>query len=414
MSLWGKIKGLFSRPDRGFTPERDRLSRWLSAVTGGQTSKAGVSVGPESATKLSTYYACLLAVSDDTAKLPIVMREEYPDGSSISTKETDPGLFNLIAVRPCPIITAVDFYSMLTSWAQGWGLGLAIIRRDATLNPVELWPVHPSRVTPLLFGDQLVYDCVLGDEERATRYHYTDVIAIRGLGTLETGFSVARLACDGIGLGLAAESNAANFFSNNSQLVGILEYPGSLGTDTADSIRDSFVKKYSGQKKSYMPLVLEGGAKYTPLSINPRDSQMIEARAFQVEDVCRWFRMPPHKVQHLQKATMGNVEHGNINYANEAILPWVTRWNQELTYKLLLGRKYTRLFHDMSSLTQGDTASQTEEKSKSIMFGWRTIDEVRRLEGRDKAPRGLGSEHYIQSSMVPLGVPNETPNSSNP
>lgn len=362
---------------------------------------AGVFVSEDTALTNSTYFACISVIAQSVAAMPWgVIRV---DGAK---REPQPGntVSWLLGTQPNPEMSAFTFRETLLSWALGWGNGYAEIERDVGRRPIWLWPIAPDRVLPKRSetSGKLVYE-VRNETQPTSVIDAENMLHVRGLGFDGlTGYSIARLAAQSIGLALGTEQFGASFFGSGAHMAGALEHPKTLSKPAAERLRESWDETYNGLKKAHKVAILEEGMKYNRFGIPPDEAQFLETRQFQVEEICRWFRMPPHKVQHLLRATFSNIEHQSIDFVTDTLLPWVVRLEQEANIKLIgrntQGRLVTKI--NMNALLRGDTATRNEAYAKGRQWGWYSADDVRALEDMNPLPEG-GDVYLSPANMVP-------------
>ena len=370
---------------------------------GGRQTKSGEPITPSRALTLSAYFACIRVISEDVAKLPLeVYRHTNPGKECLP----DSDLAKLLSI-PNPEMTGYTFRETLTQWAAGWGNGYAEIVRDRLGKPIALWPIHPSRVRLIRRDGRLVYqvgaDVALDavKQQRLTVEFRTDeIFHIRGMGTGILGYSIAQYGAESIGLGLAAEAFGATFFGQGATSSGILTHPGAL-TDTAKvNLRESWQKTYGGSKNGNKVAIIEEGMKYEPISIPPEQAQFLETRQFQVEEICRWARVAPHKIQQLLHATFSNIEHQGREHVTDTLLPWMIRWTTEIKRQLITDPSMF-VAHDANILMMGDTNARSNFYRTMVNIGVYSPDEVREME--DENPiGGASAQHFMQMNMSTL------------
>jgi HK97 family phage portal protein len=203
----------------------------------------------------------------------------------------------------------------------------------------------------------------------------------------------------------------ASFFGNGTHMGGVLSHPGSLGEKAQSNLRKSIEAVHQGASRAMKMLILEEGMKYERMGIPPEDAQFLQTRQHQVEDVCRWFRVPPHKIQHLLRSTFSNIEHQSIEFVTDTIRPWLVRMEQEANRKLLRpseqGVYYTENLVD--ALLRGDALARSQALEIQARNGVLTPDEWRRIENRNPLPDGLGSRPMVTVNTVPLSRVDEQP-----
>lgn len=376
----------------------DSLLSFLKNDSGGGPSRktvAGPDVNATNANTLSTYWACIRNVSEDISKMGLFL---YSGDEVNKTKLPDHPIQKLLNA-PNPEMTSMTMRETLQSWAQGWGNGVAEIEFSFGNEPLKLWPIHPSRCTiqrnpETLEVEYVVFGGKTGRDTTRTVLSGSEVIHIRGLGNGIQGYSVARLAAESIGLGIAAETFGASLFGNGVHPHGFLKHPNKLHKDTFERLKESFADK-AGSSNANKPLILEENMDWVNTSINPNESQFLETRQFQVEEICRWFRMPPHKVQHLHRATFSNIESQALEYVTDTLTSWAVRWEQELNKKLLLDQPGIFFQHSFKTLLRGDHAARAAYHQALRNIGVVNGDEIRSEEGYNPMPAGEGGDKYV-------------------
>jgi len=225
---------------------------------------------------------------------------------------------------------------------------------------------------------------------------------VPGMGTTGlVGLSPIDYHRESIGLGLAAEKFGANFFGRGSHLDVVLSHPKTLSDDAMKRIRQKWAERYQGINKSFEPGIVQEGMTVTPISIPPEQAQFLETRQFQVTDIARIFRVPPHKIQDLGRATWGNIEHMGLEFVTDCLQPWLIRWEQTITWKLLTPAERKTIFAEflVDALLRGDTASRFDAYVKAITNGIMNRNEARAKE--NLAPYDGGDVYLVPLNMVP-------------
>lgn len=384
--------------------------KWLiSALSGGRLTTSGEHVSPESAMTLSAYFACLRCISEDVGKLPlIVYKEVKPRGRE---RLINSPIYNLLKTKPNNEMSSISFRETLQHWAMGWGNGYAEIVRDGGGVAREMYPIHPSRVTvirdtsgEILYRVRPSIDLQTGAATgKGDRYLRPDeMFHLHGLGKAGIdGYSIAGLAAESLGVGLAAQKFGAAFFGNGTSVGGILSHPGKLSDPAIEKLKKAWNEAHQGAGNAHGLAVLEEGLKYDRTSIPPEDAQFIETRQFSVEDVCRWFRVPPHKIQHLLRATFSNIEQQSIEYVVDCLMPWLERWEQEIKRKLI-GENETEVYakHLINGLMRGDQAARAAFYKALFEMGALSPNDIRELE--DMNPIEDGDNYYVQLNLTTL------------
>ena len=232
----------------------------------------------------------------------------------------------------------------------------------------------------------------------------SEVLHVPGLGFDGlVGYSPIAMAKNAIGLSMAAEEYGAKFYANGAAPSGVLEHPGVL-KDPA-KVRDSWNAAFGGSSNSHKVAVLEEGLKYTPISISPNEAQFLETRKFQIDEIARIFRVPPHMVGDLEKSSFSNIEQQSLEFVKYTLDPWVVRWEQSLSRALLSETEKKSYFFkfNLEGLLRGDYQSRMQGYSIGIQNGFMCPNDVRELENLDLIPDELGGNKYmVNGNMVDL------------
>ncbi len=264
-------------------------------------------------------------------------------------------------------------------------------KRDANGNIIYVvrnYNTSDSVLTPDLIGNP---DAIIQAD---------DMLHIRNMGDGLVGWSVIKLARESIGLTLAAENSGSSFFGNSSLPSGVLESPNKMTPEALKNLRESWDRLHKGKDNRHKIAILEQGMKFNPMSISPDDAQFLETRQFQVEDVARWFRMPPHKIGNLARATgWSTLEATNTDYIVDTLMPWTERWEQEIQRKLLTEAEKPTLFCEFlfDALLRGDSAARSAFYTSQVGIGAMSPNDVREAENRN--PTGPEGDTYFVSTQ---------------
>jgi|ERR1035437_375554 HK97 family phage portal protein len=377
---------------------------WLvSWLTGGQISTSGVTVNANTALRSSTVFACVSAIASDVAKLPLEIFRENSDGTR-QKADTHP-VYPLLHSQPNPLMTAFDLRSVMTAHCLLTGNAYALIARDGRGAVKELWPLRPDRTLVYRVNERALEYWVgwLPQDGRPMQYQWysqDDILHIPGLGYDGlVGYDVISFAKESIGNSLAVDQFGGAFFGNGAHPGGVLEHPGKLNDDGRKNLRESWNAMHQGAANQGKTAILEEGMKYNALTLAPEQSQFIETRQFSVADVCRWFRMLPRKVGDTTRAQgWSTVEASNTEYVQDALMPWLVRWEERIKMRLLGGPSsglYAK--HNVKELLRGDSAARSLFYKSAITDGWMTRNEVRFLEDMDPI-KGL------DEPLIPLNM----------
>jgi HK97 family phage portal protein len=369
----------------------------------GDAGTSGVTVNETTALSSVVVFACVRNLSEDIAKLPLLLyRRLKPRGKE---RASELPLYRVLKDAPNEEMTSMDFrQSMMVDVLLG-GNGYAEIVRDGGGRALAMYKLDRCDVKPIrIAGGGIMYK-VRQPKQDDVFVPAADMLHIKGLGDGLVGWSVIKLAKESIGLGLAAESAGGAFFGNGSQPSGVLTAEKKISPEAAANLRDSWERLHGGPKNRGKIAVLEEGIKFNAMSISPEDAQFLETRQFQVEDVARWFRMPPHKIGNLARATgWSTLEATNTDYIVDTLMPWTERWEQEIQRKLIAPSD-TELFaeHLFDALLRGDTAARSAFYREQWGIGAMSQNDIRESENRN--PIGPeGDIYYVPLNMVPSEV----------
>ncbi len=367
----------------------------LSRSAFGPRTTAGVSVSADSAMALAAYYACLRNISEDLAKLPLhVYRRLEPRGRE---RVKDHPAYRALHVRANDESSAMSVRETLVHHAMGWGGGFAEIVRNGN-DPLSLWPIHPSRVKLWRTNAGRLKYRIRLDGGQQTDLNPQDVFHLHGLGGDGLmGYQLSVLAKEAVGLGLEAETFGAAYFGNGTVIRGILEHPGTLSDTARRRLAEYMADEHGGAAKAHGTRILEEGMKWKSMAIPADEAQFLETRQFQVEEIARWFRMPPHKIQHLLRSTFGNIESQAIEYVVDTLTPWATRFEQEAWAKLLDEAPDLYAEHNFSGLLRGDDAKRAAYYQSRFNVGSLSQNDIRELENEN--PIEGGDEYYVPMNM---------------
>ena len=382
-------------------PNDPRL--WQGSGVYGRRTDSGMRVNPEISLGLAAYYASLRNISEDIAKLPFkVYRRDGRD----KTVDREHPIYKLLNVQANPEMGAMTWRETKTQWAVGWGGGISEIERDNATRPVAFWPIHPSRVE--IRRDRQtrkLWYIIKSDDAINTpdvKLPEEDVLHIHGLGGKgTTGYRLSMLAAQTIGIGLQTDRFAAKFFGNGITLSAVLTHPGTLSKEAKTAIREQWQGEYGGANDAHGLAVLAEDMKYERVGIPPNEAQFLESRQFTVQEIARWFRMPPHKIQDLEHATFSNIGEQNIEYVVDCLTSWAVRWEQEVNRKCFNAAGDTGLFaeHVFNMLLRGDTKSRGIFYRIMFMAGAMSQNDIRAAENLNAVE--FGDTYYVPANMIP-------------
>ena len=377
--------------------------QWLIDALGGVPGKAGITVNNTTAMRMVTVYACVRIISESMASLPLKVYQRTGTDRGKKEAPTHP-LYRLLHDAPNADMTAMQLRETLQAHILTWGNGYAYIVRDQMGSPAEIYPLMPNvtRCERTPGGTELVYITRLPTgEERRLRPE--SVLHIRGLGWDGlTGYSPIHMAREAIGMGLAAEEFGARMYAQGTHLGGVVQHPEALSDEAYRRLKTSMTEQYQGLGKSHLLLILEEGAKFEKIGIPPNEAQWLDARRFQMQEISRLYRVPPHMLADLERATHTNIEHQGLEFVTQTLRPWLVRWEQAIQQRLLGDGNYFAE-HVVEGLLRGDIQSRYNAYSIGRQNGWLSADEIRALENMNPLPDGHGEEYWQPLNMGVVG-----------
>ena len=401
----GILSGLFRSRDK---PQNRTVGSNFSFFMGGSTS--GKPVNERSAMQMTAVYSCVRILAEAIAGLPLHLYKYTESGGK--EKACDHPLYLLLHDEPNPEMSSFVFRETLMTHLLLWGNAYAQIIRNGKGEVIALYPLMPNKMT--VDRDEnghLYYTYQRANEEAHTMEGTSvilkpyDVLHIPGLGFDGlVGYSPIAMAKNAIGMAIACEEFGAKFFANGAAPSGVLEHPGTIKDPTR--VRDAWQSQFGGSSNSGKVAVLEEGMKYTPISISPEQAQFLETRKFQINEIARIFRVPPHMVGDLEKSSFSKIEQQSLEFVKYTLDPWVIRWEQSMTRALLTldDKKEYFIKFNLEGLLRGDYQSRMNGYSIARQNGWMSANDIRELENLDRIPAELGGDLYlINGNMLPLG-----------
>ena len=399
------IKSLF-----GFGQARDKpvdkaADAGYSFLFGRTTS--GKPVNERTAMQTTAVYACVRILAEAVASLPLHVYEYQDDGGKKLVH--DHPLYYLLHDEPNPEMTSFVFRETLMSHLLIWGNAYAQIIRDGAGSVLGLYPLLPDKMD-VQRDDRgnIYYVYSRNSDENPMFKEYgniklkaEDVLHIPGLGFDGLiGYSPIAMAKNAVGMTLACEEYGASFFANGANPGGVLEHPGVLKDPS--KVRESWNSVYRGVNNAHKIAVLEEGMKYQQIGIPPEEAQFLETRKFQINEIARLYRIPPHMVGDLDKSSFSNIEQQSLEFVKYTLDPWVIRWEQSLQRSLLLpgekGKYFIKL--NVDGLLRGDYQSRMNGYAVGRQNGWFSANDIREMENMNPIPDEEGGNLYLVNGAM--------------
>lgn len=366
---------------------------------------SGDIVTPESAMRVSAVLGCVRVLSESVSALPIHLYERKEDGSK--KKATDHYLYETLHSMPNMWQTTVEFFDLAMNYLLLGGNAIARIKNGPRGAVEGLELINPRRIKKVqqtANGERRYYI----DKDNDEWLDSSEVFHVSGMSSNGLwGESVLGYARGSVGMAMGAEKIGNQLFKQGMRPSGVLQHAGTLSDDAIDRLRKQMGDMHAGN--FHKPMVLEEGMKWEQMSVTPEDAQFLETRKFQIEEICRIFRVPLHMVQSLDRATFNNIEHLSIQFVIHTLRPWLVRFEQAIRRDLIYQRnKYFAEFN-VDGLLRGDARSRYEAYASAIQHEWLAPDEVRSMENLNPRPDGHGDEY-----RNPLVNPHDTPTDPQP
>ena len=403
-----RIKSLF-----GFGQARDKpvdkaADAGYSFLFGRTTS--GKPVNERTAMQTTAVYACVRILAEAVASLPLHVYEYQDDGGKKLVH--DHPLYYLLHDEPNPEMTSFVFRETLMSHLLIWGNAYAQIIRNGAGRVLGLYPLLPDKMEVQRDDKGNIYyvysrnsdENPMFKEYGNIKLKAEDVLHIPGLGFDGLiGYSPIAMAKNAVGMTLACEEYGASFFANGANPGGVLEHPGVLKDPS--KVRESWNSVYRGVNNAHKIAVLEEGMKYQQIGIPPEEAQFLETRKFQINEIARLYRIPPHMVGDLDKSSFSNIEQQSLEFVKYTLDPWVIRWEQSLQRSLLLpgekGKYFIKL--NVDGLLRGDYQSRMNGYAVGRQNGWFSANDIREMENMNPIPDEEGGNLYlINGAMTKL------------
>jgi len=375
---------------------------WLIDALGGGETASGQNINQRNALKLSAVWACTKVISEDVAKLPLPVYRRLERGKE---RATDHPLYRVLHDEFNAEMSAFNGRRTVEAHVLNWGNGFCEIEQNGRGDVIGLWPLLPDRTHAERVRGRKVIVTRVGSDDIAL--DAKNVLHIPGLGFDGLrGYSVIAHARQAIGAALAAEEFGARFFGNGAVPGGVIKRRDTLSEEGQARLRRSWNVAHQGLSGAQRIAVLDEGMEYEKIGIPPEDAQFIGMRQHSVEDIIRYYRVPPHKVQHLLHAGVrANVEAENISYVTDTLQSWLVCWEQEINRTLFGETERATLFaeHLIEGLLRGDSAARSTFYQSGINNGWMTPNEAREMENRN--PVEGGDRLFVPLNLVPLDSP---------
>ena len=394
-----------------------RMQRWLQkrflSIAGldhlmdmafyGQPTYGGKNVSEQSALEYSALFACVRILSETLAYLPLhFYRRLEPRGKERAANHS---LYYLLHDAPNPEMTSFIWRETMQGHLATWGNAYSEIKFGNNGQVEELWPLRPDKVQIERRRGKLYYIYELPEKVgKLVPIPAYKMLHIPGLGYDGIkGYSPVSLFRQAIGMGLSVEEYGARFFGTGGKPGGVLRHPGKMKEESKKSLRKQWEELHGGLTNQHRTAILEEGMEYQQIGIPPEDAQFLATRLFQKREMASIYRIPPHMIADLERASFSNIEHQGIDFVVHTMGPWLRRWEQTLAFKLLLGEEKKRYFAEflVEGLLRGDTQTRYQAYATARQWGWLSANDIRELENQNPLPDEQGDIYLVPMNMIP-------------
>jgi HK97 family phage portal protein len=374
---------------------------------GGNRTPSGIRVTADNSMACSAYTACIRVISDAVSSLPLHVYERLANGGKAKAPANP--VYRLLHMQPNPWQTAQEFRDWMTGMYLHYGASYAEIRPGARGAISELWPLHSSRMEAERLEDGRLRYRYKEPTGKITTYSQDQIFALRF--TTEDGIKpipTYQLFRNAIGLAQALEAHGSTYFGNGARPGIVLESDNPIPAEASERLREQWERMHRGPDRAFRTAVLPNGVKAHELSGSNEAAQFLETRQYQVIEICRAFRVPPHMIQDLTRSTYSNIEVQGTEFVQHCLLPHLKRWEAAISRDLIVDDETYFAEHSVSGLLRGDHASRSAYYVSALQNGWMTVNEIRELENLN--PIGPeGDKHFVQLNMTTLDRVGEEP-----
>lgn len=381
-----------------YRPEVRFFNGSLDDDYGTGRGSSGIRVTPDNSLESAAILACVRVLAESIAALPVHLYRRLPNGGK--ERVDDHPLARVLGVQPNGWQTSFEWRETSMAHLCLWGNAYSEVRSGSLGAVSELWPLHPSRMDVERIENGRLRYVYSEPDGRRTAYTQDQIMHVRWLSSDSiTGMIPTELCREAIGVARACEMHAARYFGNGARPGVVLETESNLTPEAARELRENWERVHRGPDKNGKTAVLTGGLKAHELGQSNESSQFIEARRFQIEEVCRVYRVPPHLVQSLERATFSNIEQQSLDFVQHTLLGWIRRWESAIARDLLTDESMFIEF-DVRGILRGDATTRASYYSTLAGLGVVSVNEIRAWENLN--PVEGGDVRMVPLNMRPL------------
>lgn len=382
---------------------------FLKLYSENATTNTGIKITEKSAMQHSVVYACVKVLSESISSLPLVLYKEEENGNR--TKAKDHELYYLLNTQPNDEVTTMQWRETMISNICLNGNHFTQIIKNGAGKIMQLWGLDTSRITAKRLQSTgeivFIYNYSFDSKQREVKevaFKFDEILNIAGLSFDGIcGISPIGYERESISLSIAMEQFGSKFFGNSASPSGIFSIQGELSDGAFQRMKQDFETSYAGMKNHNKPMILEGGAVFSPITMTNTDSQFLEGRRYQKEDIAMLYRVPLHMLNDLAKASYNSIEQLSLSFVTYTLSPWLVRIEQCMNRDLLTESEKKAGYyikHNLSALLRGDSKTRFENYDKAIKSGIYTINDVLDKEDMNKIDSDVGDMRVMQGAMT--------------
>lgn len=364
-------------------------------------SHSGIRITPDNALASTVVLACARVLSETVASLPLHIYRRGENGKDVAREHP---LYSVLHETPNAWQTSFEWREQSMLHLCLYGNAYSEIRSGAAGAVSELIPLHPSRMQVERIENGRLRYKYREPNGSETVYVQDQIMHVRWLSSDGVvGMVPVELARDAVGLARACEIHGASYFGNGARPGVVLETDQMLDAAAAQMLRENWERVHRGPDRGHKTAVLQGGLKAHELGGSNTESQFLESRRFQVEEICRLYRCPPHLVGDLTRSSFSNIEQQSIDFVQHTLLPWLRRFETSIARDLITDNKTYFAEFDTRGLLRGDAAARGSYYQTLWNLGVASVNEIRGWENLN--PVDGGDERFIPLNMAPLKAP---------
>lgn len=394
---WTLERRHYLSPENPRNPLPAAIESLIEFYGGGQ-SNSGQRVNPTTALQLTAVFACVRVLAESVASIPLVIYRRTSGGKDRATEHP---AYGVLHDRANDEQSSFMWRETIMGHLALRGNTYSEKEYDGAGRLIGLWPITPDRVTVARKEGVKTFTIEMNGGRKSLTAR--EILHIPGLGyDGMVGYSPITVAREAIGLGLAAQEHGARYFTNGANPSGVLQHPGRLGPDALKNLSTSWSEQQGGNRNAHKPAILEEGMTWHQLSVTNKDSQFLETRKFQINEIARIYRIPPHMIGDLDRATYSNIEQQSIDFVVHTLRPWLVRIEQALNWELFEESERKEYFceFNVDGLLRGDSAARSNYYASMFNIGALSINDILEKENMNHVENG--DKRFVPLNMVPL------------